>query len=237
MLSSFHTKAIRIKIFAGENTEELTKRLANDLKLKQTKLLEAYKALRRHIEGDILSGFYFVSSTANEESIIHAIFAMSDKRLKAFTQRHCQAVPNVLEFKVLLTIASIIQKESNDPKEMPLISSVIENRLNKGMKLQMDSTLNYAKYSHKIITSSRIKNDESYYNTYKYKGIPPSPLCTVSIDALKSALYPRKTNYLYFMLNKKGKHDFSATYAKHKKNIRAFKEKVSPTKEHNNSKS
>jgi len=108
---------------------------------------------------------------------------------------------------------------------MPIIASVIENRLNKGMKLQMDGTLSYGKYSHKTITSKRIRKDTSYYNTYIHGGIPPAPLCTVSIEALRAALHPKKTNYLYFMLNKKGRHDFSASYKQHVKHIKAFRSK------------
>jgi len=227
-LSQYKTKTIRVKIYAGENTQELTKRLANDLKLNQDKLLKAYHSQSKYIAGDILSGFYRVSGKADEESIINALFSLSNKKLKKFTQRYCDTKPNELEFKILLIIASIIQKETNNPKEMPLISSVIENRLEKGMRLQMDSTLNYGQYSHQVVTSSRIKEDYSYYNTYKYSGIPPSPLCSVSIKALESALNPSKTDYIYFMLNQKGLHDFSSSYEQHKKNIRAFRKKFSP---------
>jgi UPF0755 protein len=227
-LETYKTKTIRVKIYAGENTQELTKRLANDLKLNQDKLLKAYHSQSKYVAGDILSGFYRVSRKADEESIINALFALSNKKLKKFTQRYCDTNPNELEFKILLIIASIIQKETNNPKEMSLISSVIENRLEKGMRLQMDSTLNYGQYSHQIVTSSRIKEDKSYYNTYKYSGIPPSPLCSISLDALESALNPAKTDYIYFMLNKKGLHDFSSSYEQHKKNIQAFRKIASP---------
>jgi UPF0755 protein len=228
-LGTFKTKTIRVKMYAGENAQEFTQRLANDLKLNQQKLLKAYDAQSKYVEGDILSGFYRVSRKADEESIIHALFALSNQKLQTFTDKYPASILNELEFKVLLTIASIIQKETNNPKEMPLMASVIENRLAKGMRLQMDSTLNYGKNSHKIVTSKRIKTDRSYYNTYKYSGIPPTPLCTVSLEALESALNPSKSDYLYFMLNKKGKHDFSSSYEAHKKNIRAFRKK-SPSK-------
>jgi len=226
-LGASQSKAIRVKIYAGENTTELIQRLANDMKCNPNTLLKAYRSHSKYVSGDILSGFYQMSRKANEESIIHALYAQSNKKLKKFTQRYCQSKPNALEFKILLIIASIIQKESNNPKEMPLISSVIENRLEKGMRLQMDSTLNYGKYSHKAITSLRIKKDKTYYNTYKYSGIPPSPLCTVSVHALEAALNPSQTKYLYFMLNSKGTHDFASSYEAHKKNIRAFRKTLS----------
>lgn len=219
----YKTKTIRIKIYAGENSIELNNRLANDLDLNATILLDHYQKQSTYLEGDIFSGFYQVSTKADEKSIIHALFAMSNQKRLTFTKEYCHSHPNELEFKILLTIASIIQKETNDPKEMPLISSVIENRLDKKMRLQMDASLNYKAYSHTAITPMRIKEDQTYYNTYKHGGIPPTPLSTVSIEALTSALHPAETDYLYFMVNHKGKHDFSTTYKEHKKYIKAFK--------------
>ena len=119
-----------------------------------------------------------------------------------------------------LIVASIIQKEAANKEEMPIISSVIYNRLKKRMKLQMDGTLNYGKYSHIKVTPKRIKEDNSRYNTYKYKGLPPNPVCSVSKDAIIAAIFPKKTNYLYFVKGKNKKHLFSTTYKKHIENIK-----------------
>ncbi len=120
------------------------------------------------------------------------------------------------KLKNYLIIASIIQKEAGNKKEMPLISSVIYNRLKRGMRLQMDGSLNYGRYSHTKVTPERIKSDKSYYNTYKHKGIPKEPICNISILALESAIAPAKTDYLYFF-----KRDIIATSLL--LNIRAYK--------------
>ena len=119
-----------------------------------------------------------------------------------------------------LTIASIIQKEAANAKEMPFVSSVIYNRLKKGMKLQMDGTLNYGKYSHIKVTPQRIKEDKSKYNTYKYKGLPLYPVSSVNQDAIFAAIFPKKTKYLYFVKSSKGGHVFSKTYKEHLRNIK-----------------
>ena len=89
----------------------------------------------------------------------------------------------------------------------------------KKMKLQMDGALNYGKYSHIKITPARIRNDKTSYNTYKYKGIPNDPVCNVSLPAIRAAIFPAQTDYLYFMKNKSGKHDFTRYYSTHIGNI------------------
>ena len=104
-----------------------------------------------------------------------------------------------------------------------MIASVIYNRLHKKMKLQMDSTLNYGTYSHCVVTPERIKCDTSLYNTYKYKGLPPAPLGTISMEALRAAMFPAKSNYLFFMLTPTGKHTFSETYQEHLAALKLFR--------------
>jgi UPF0755 protein len=103
------------------------------------------------------------------------------------------------------------------------------------MPLQMDGTLNYGKYSHEKITPYRLKNDKSSYNTYINTGLPKHPICSVSLNSIKAAIFPAKSDYLYFMRNKKtGTHDFTKSYKTHLNNINKQKSiKKSVTKEHN----
>jgi len=227
------TKTMHIKIYAGETALELTQRLANDMKLNAKKLLNTYEAKSTYKEADIFSGQYILARNADENTSIDYLFTQSHKILNHFIQTKYHKKPTLIEIKVLFIIASIIQKESNSIEEMPLISSVIYNRLYKNMKLQMDGTLNYGKFAHSIVTPERIKNDNSAYNTYKHKGIPPAPLGTVSIEALEAAYHPARSKYLFFMLKKDGSHHFAQTYEEHLKNIRAFK---STTKDNNQTK-
>ncbi len=220
-----------IVIYAGETHDELLARLANDLKLNRDKLYEQYKARSRFKEADIFAGHYRVARKADERSVMVYLFSVSNKMLDIFIEKTFKNRPDHFEIKILLTIASIIQKESNSVIEMPLISSVIHNRLKKNMKLQMDSTLNYGTFSHTIVTPERIKTDTSYYNTYKHKGLPPYPLGTISLDALRAAMLPEKNAYLFFMLKPEGGHKFCATYEEHLENIRAFRKYQQKEKE------
>jgi UPF0755 protein len=212
-----------VVVYAGETKNELTARLANDMKLDQDKLLNIYKELAYFEESDVLAQHYTIARNADENATIQYIFLDSRRKLNTFFKEYFNETPGLMELKIIYIIASIIQKESNSIHEMPLISSVIYNRLEKGMRLQMDSTLNYGPYAHSIVTPERIKNDESDYNTYKHNGLPPHPLSTVTLDALKASLEPTASDYLFFMLNKKGSHNFTATYDKHLENIRAFR--------------
>jgi UPF0755 protein len=223
-------KTMQVKLYAGETSTELTKRLANDMKLDSKKLLDIYREKSLFTEADIFEGRYIIARNADENTTMNYLFDTSNKIFEQFSKNNCKKTLSTLDLKILLIVASIIQKESNLAKEMPLISSVIYNRLEKKMKLQMDGTLNYDKFAHTIVTPERIKTDESRYNTYKYKGLPPAPLSTISIEALKAAYYPQKSDYLFFMLNRDGSHNFAATYKEHLKNVRAFKVK---TKESN----
>lgn len=213
-----------VVIYAGETKNELITRLANDMKLDQKKLLSTYEKLAHFKEADILAQRYTIARKADENTALEYIFMDSRRQLNQFVKEYFNYTPELIELKVIHVIASIIQKESNAVEEMPLISSVIYNRLERGMKLQMDGTLNYGPYARTIVTPERIKNDTSAYNTYKHRGLPPHPLGTVSLDALIASMKPAKSEYLFFMLNKNGTHNFTATYEKHLENIRAFRE-------------
>jgi len=215
---------MNVVVYAGETKEELTTRLANDMKLDQKKLLETYNELAHFEEADILAQSYTLARKADETATMKYIFLESRRKLNQFINEYFTYTPEKIELKVVHVIASIIQKESNSKAEMPLISSVIYNRLEKGMKLQMDGTLNYGPYARTIVTPERIKNDTSEYNTYKHKGLPPHPLSTVTLDALQAAMIPSPSDYIFFMLKPDGSHNFSVIYDDHLENIRRFRE-------------
>jgi len=216
-------KLMDIVIYPGETKEEMLERLSNDMKLDKIKLKQHYLAKAKYKEGDIISGRYTIARNADENETLDYLFYQTAKKIKTLKDLYRKDNISPDEWKLIYKIASIIQKESNSAKEMPLISAVIYNRMEKNMRLQMDATLNYGPYSHTIVTSERIKNDMTHYNTYKYKGLPPAPLSNFSIDALKAAIKPANKNYLYFMLTPNGNHNFTVTYEEHLSNIRAFR--------------
>ncbi len=209
----------KVTLIPGETKEIFLEEVSKQLDLNKTKLLNDYNVYSSYPEAGIYADTYHVPYGIGEKHFILFLTQTSNKKYKAFSEK-IYGTYSKKQWLKILTIASIIQKEAANNKEMPIVSSVIYNRLKKGMRLQMDGTLNYGVYSHMKVTPERIKNDTSSFNTYKHKGLPSSPIGAVSLNAIKAAIKPAKTDYLYFMKNAQGVHDFTNSYKKHRKNIK-----------------
>lgn len=121
------------------------------------------------------------------------------------------------------TVASMIEREARVEKDRPLIASVIYNRLNKGMRLQIDATVIYALGEHRErLTYEDLKVD-SPFNTYRHTGLPPHPICNPGEASLRAAVKPAKTEYLFYVAKPDGSHVFTKTYDQHKRAIRAIR--------------
>jgi len=213
-----------ITIIPGETSYYTLKNIAKRLDMNQTLLEKYYLKNAKYKEGNFLANTYNIPIYFQEPETIKFLLKNSYKTYKNTSIKYFGKF-DFKEFKKIIIIASIIQKEAANQEEMPLIASVIFNRLHKNMRLQMDGTLNYGIYSHTKVTPKRIKGDFSSYNTYKHKGLPKEAICNVSQDAILAAIKPAKTNYLYFMRSKNG-HRFSSSYKEHIKNIKLRKKEL-----------
>lgn len=210
---------LEIKLIPGETMYFFFKQISETFAINQADLWEACKKNPQCIEGNFIPQTYKIPYGANPKDIIGYLLEYSQKIHRDFAQEH-KIIYGSKQWRELLSKASIIQKEAVGIEEMPIISAVIDNRIKKGMLLQMDGSLNYGEYSHQKVTPKRIREDVSLFNTYKYKGIPPIPSGSVSFEALKSALYPAHVSYLYFVRTSDGKHRFSNTYQEHRENFK-----------------
>lgn len=217
-------RTMQLYIYGGDATEDILTRLASDTKLPLVTLQNAAKALNIQ-EGDILAGRYTVARDTDAYGLLDALLRMSHHRVVQTFRKHGWQLPEPYARRILFTVASVIQKETRHTDEMPLIASVIYNRLAEGMKLQMDGTLNYGPYSHVPVTPERIRTDMSRFNTYRYKGLPPAVVGAFSPEALEAAIYPATTDYLFFMLQRNGKHHFSTTYQEHIRYLKSYRKK------------
>ncbi len=208
-----------VTLIPGETTYFFLQDLSNEMNLSLLELKRAYDRLTPLKEGALVPETYKLPLGITEYDAMKLLLNRSSLQMKAWSNK-IFGLYNEHKWFQYVTMASVIQKEAASKKEMPLIGSVIQNRLKKGMKLQMDGTLNYGVYSHQKVTAKRIRNDETPYNTYKYKGLPSLPVCNVSFDALKAAIFPAKTDYLYFVKTKNGDHKFTRNYSTHLRYIR-----------------
>lgn len=208
-----------ITLIPGDTYYFFIKKIASEFNLDEKKLYETYNKYAFRLDGNILAETYSLPIGMSEEEIILYLLSHTNQKYEEYSNKIFGTYDKEQWYKYV-TLASIIQKEAATINEMPIVSSVIYNRLKRKMPLQMDGTLNYGEYSNSIVTAMRIKEDNSSYNTYKNRGIPKNPVCAVSLDAIKAAIFPVKSNYLYFVRDKTtGLHKFSSTYSDHKSNI------------------
>ncbi len=176
-------------------------------------ILKKYKIEGPSTEGFLFPETYTIDPELKIEKIHEIMLQMFYKKLNSITEK--EIPPKKLYKKVI--IASIIEREAIHKEELPIMASVYYNRLKKGMKLQADPTIQYIlKNPKKKLTLKDLEID-SPYNTYKYKGLPPTPISNPGYEALKSAIFPLETEYYFFVLMEDGKHYFSKTYTEHLK--------------------
>lgn len=117
----------------------------------------------------------------------------------------------------IVTLASIIERETNSSEERAKVAGVFYNRIKKNMKLQSCATVQYILKERKTNLSAADTRIDSPYNTYKYSGLPVGPIASPGKDCIAAALYPEETDALFFVMGKDGKHIFSKTYSDHLK--------------------
>jgi UPF0755 protein len=127
----------------------------------------------------------------------------------------------------LVTLASLVERETPRPEERPLVAGVFENRLGKNMRMQCDPTVIYAleqigQYKGSL-TGADLKFD-SPYNTYEHSGLPPGPIGNPGEESLRAAMTPTKTTFLYFVANTQGGHFFAATLQEHNRNVTKYRQ-------------
>ena len=124
-------------------------------------------------------------------------------------------IPNGLSREEVVILASIVEAESLVNDEKPLIASVYHNRISRGMKLDADPTVIYGLGGLDRLLTKRDLRDKTPYNTYLIKGLPPTPINSPGLAAVKATLHPTESDYLYFVADGTGKHRFSRTNAEH----------------------
>lgn len=185
------------------------------------------------VEGYLAPDTYRVFSTASEESLLRTLLGQTEvvmDRLysESIEETEGSYVTTLTQDQIII-LASIIEKEAATRDDFGRVSAVLHNRLNAGMKLECDSTINYVTGGSTLILSSEDLAVESLYNTYLIDGLPVGPICNPSAAALQAALHPNefylKEGYLYFCSKdpESGELAFSKTKAEHEAAVAQYR--------------
>ena len=217
----------KVTFLEGWRSEEIAEKLAE---LGITNAHDFLDIVRREKwEGKLFPSTYLFAANTPARAVVNKM-----------TEQYTQAVapllkqyPTSLSENQLLTVASIVEREAVVHDERPKIAAVYLNRFHIGKKLEADPTVQYAlgfnlkenRYWKKGLTYADLKTD-SPYNTYRYGGLPPGPICNPGYESIKAVLTPEPDfDALYFVAESGGRHVFSRTFDEHRRNIKRIRGK------------
>lgn len=177
------------------------------------------------LEGFLMPNTYFFDDKPSEEEVVRRMIEQFEQEWDRIVAAHPGAAD--MDLMELATVASLIEEEARADEERPLVASVLYNRLERGMPLEMDATLQYAlgKYGQRML--DRDKEVDSPYNTYKHAGLPPGPISNPGPASFEAAVAPAETDYLFFVSNADGRtHTFSRTLQEHNRAVQAYRRAI-----------
>ncbi|MEV0909971.1 endolytic transglycosylase MltG [Streptomyces hokutonensis] len=172
-------------------------------------------------EGYLFPATYPLKEKATPESLLSFMVNTASRKFNGAPVA-AGAQRNAMNVYQAVTIASIVQAEAASKADMGKVARVIFNRLERGMPLQMDSTVNYALNRTTLRTTTSDTRVDSPYNSYQRMGLPPTPIDNPGEDAMRAAINPPPGDWLYFVTVKPGDTRFAATYEEHQRNVAEF---------------
>ena len=177
-------------------------------------------------EGSVFPDTYFYTKGTDRRALLEQMQAKMEMTLAEIWAERAPGLP-LKRPSDLLKLASIIEKETGQSGEKPVVSSVFINRLEKDMRLQSDPTVAYGLARGKPLPKSLTKSDLAQrhsWNTYRNKGLPKTPIANPGYQSLYAAAHPQETDYLYFVADGKGGHNFAKTLDAHNRNVRQYRQ-------------
>lgn len=168
------------------------------------------------LEGYIFPDTYFVDKSTSEEDLIKKTLNNFDRKLNQdFRDEIARQDKTIFE---VITLASIIEREVPNKEDKKMIADIFLKRLEAGIGLQSDATVNYVTGKGLAQPSYDDLKIDSPYNTYKYRGLPPGPIANPGLDSIEAVIYPTKNDYYYFLTTKEGEVIYSINYEEHLNN-------------------
>lgn len=189
----------------------------------RTEIISGLDKEAENLEGYLFPETYHFPKGISAEKIISTIVFQFRK---VFTDEWKKRADEIkMSVREVVSLASLIEKETSIHDEKKLVSAVFHNRLRIGMKLDCDPTIIYALKQEGNFKGRLLKKDlklKSPYNTYLNRGLPPGPICNPGRGSLEAALYPAKGKYIYFVSRNDGSHVFSRTFKEHQRAVRKY---------------
>ena len=180
-------------------------------------------AVASDLEGYLFPETYAVKREMSAATLVGAMVARFRQLFTSDMQQAAQALE--LTPREAVTLASLVEKETAQPAERPIVAAVYLNRLRLGMGMQADPTVIYALQRAGRYNGNLRRDDLSFdspYNTYRYSGLPPGPIASPGLASLQAAVAPATVDYLYFVSRNDGSHVFARTLVEHNENVRQY---------------
>ena len=186
---------------------------------KDPKTAEEYGIPVKGLEGYLYPDTYQFGRGISARSVIDTMIRRFHQMVNPLRDR---AKETGMKMEDVVILASIVEKETGQGDERPIIASVFLNRLEKKMRLESDPTVIYGIENFSGNLKKKDLTRPSPYNTYTIRGLPAGPIANPGLDSIKAVLYPAETDYLYFVSKNDGTHYFSKTLAEHNKAVRKY---------------
>lgn len=170
-------------------------------------------------EGYLFPDTYFFTPVATDEDVLMELERNFKKQVGPF---EVQALLRGHTLHEILTMASLIEEEAKETEERRLIAGILWNRIEADMPLQVDAVFPYIVGRNTFQVTKADLNHESLYNTYRYKGLPPGPISNPGLSSIEAALYPTKSNNLFYLHGRDGTMHYASTFEEHVANRRKF---------------
>lgn len=207
----FHTESKKITIPEGWDNKEIADYLEKNL-LNFDK--DEFLNIVKDKEGYLFPDTYFIANTTRPRTIVNLMESTFDSKIRTVNG----LATSTRSLHEILTMASILEGEALTTEDRRIVAGILWRRMEIGMPLQVDATFSYVNGKTTFqLTLADLKID-SPYNTYRYKGLPPTPINNPGLDAINAALNPIKTKYLYFLTSNSGKMYYARTFEEHKRN-------------------
>jgi len=217
------TEDIWLTFPEGWRKEEFARRLAANI---ENFNIEEFLVLTKDLEGHLFPDTYLIPKTASASAIIKILTNNFEKKTRDLRVSYQD-----------LILASIVEREVKYEGDRAVVAGILIKRLKEGWPLQVDATVQYAIANEQFenLTIEQLENFDwwpkvtkdsleidSFYNTYKYKGLPPTPICNPGLAAIKAVLNPLSSDYWFYLSDNKGKIHFAKTIEEHQENINKY---------------